>query len=157
MLKPLESRLGQSLPDDYADFLVTHNGGRPEPAVFTFTPRDQEPAESRVQFFFDWCDDPNTVSVRPWTHTTTGSSPVSGALFAIRSGTCSFYRSGRKTRFRLVLGSRRGSRHCREAETDLATPYATPGHLYALLPAGLLLERIVVIGVGPRARGKAPC
>ena len=56
-LKPIESQFGRLLPDDYADFLRTYNGGRPKPSVFTFKPRDGKATESRVQCFFGCCDD----------------------------------------------------------------------------------------------------
>ncbi len=56
-LKPLESILGGSLPDDYVYFLIAHNGGRPEPSDFTFRTRSGAPTDSCIQFFFGWCDD----------------------------------------------------------------------------------------------------
>lgn len=32
-----ETQIGHRLPDDYREFLLTHNGGRPEPDAFTLT------------------------------------------------------------------------------------------------------------------------
>ena len=58
-VKPIESKYGCALPDDYVDFLVTHNGGRPKPSVFTFEAGGNKTTDSLVQCFFGWCDDPD--------------------------------------------------------------------------------------------------
>ncbi len=43
-----ERELGIDLPDDYRQFLLTHNGGRPEPEVF---PVEGDPDASMVDWF----------------------------------------------------------------------------------------------------------
>ncbi len=59
ILDPLKSRFSCLLPDDYVAFLKAYNGGRPKFGVFEFTTKIGEDEDSRVQFFFGWCDNSN--------------------------------------------------------------------------------------------------
>jgi hypothetical protein len=47
----LEGRLGHHLPADYREFLLRHNGGRPDPAVFRFAVRSGRDTDSTVDWF----------------------------------------------------------------------------------------------------------
>jgi cell wall assembly regulator SMI1 len=47
----LESKLGRSLPPDYRDFMLRHNGGRPIERVFRFVSRNGKPSNSVVDWF----------------------------------------------------------------------------------------------------------
>jgi hypothetical protein len=53
----LESRLKARLPDDYRQFLLHHNGGRPTWPRFTFE-GEGEPQESVLEWFFAVHDEP---------------------------------------------------------------------------------------------------
>lgn len=48
-LSALERRIGATLPDDYRQFLIEHNGGRPSPREFVAVDGDEG---SAVHFFF---------------------------------------------------------------------------------------------------------
>lgn len=47
----LEAKLGTRLPDDYREFLLEHNGGRPKPAEFVFARRTGPYTDSLVDWF----------------------------------------------------------------------------------------------------------
>jgi hypothetical protein len=51
-IRELEDTLGYSLPNDYRTFLLTYNGGRPEPDVFNYEIRKNEIRSSSVRNFF---------------------------------------------------------------------------------------------------------
>jgi hypothetical protein len=57
-LATLERELKVPLPADYRDFLLKHNGGRPDLQRFTFTPEGDEEQESVVEWFFAVHDQP---------------------------------------------------------------------------------------------------
>jgi hypothetical protein len=46
-----EKRMGRSIPPDFRDFLLEHNGGHPDPARFDI-PGAEQPRNSRVSFLF---------------------------------------------------------------------------------------------------------
>lgn len=56
-LARLETRLKARLPDDYRQFLLRHNGGRPTRSRFTFIV-DEEEQESILEWFFAVHDQP---------------------------------------------------------------------------------------------------
>ncbi len=47
-----ERHVGHSLPAEYRDFLLAHNGGRPVPDAFTLTVGNRRPEENLVMCFF---------------------------------------------------------------------------------------------------------
>lgn len=47
----VEDRLGIVLPNEYRDFLLLHNGGRPRPAVFRFKNSSGKYVDSSVDWF----------------------------------------------------------------------------------------------------------
>lgn len=52
-LATIEQQMGEPLPVDYRMFLLTHNGGVPEPGGFTFIIEGQEQEETSViEYFF---------------------------------------------------------------------------------------------------------
>jgi len=50
-LDDLERRLSIKLPDDYRQFLIRQNGGRPVSPVFTFVESSRGPTDSSVAWF----------------------------------------------------------------------------------------------------------
>jgi hypothetical protein len=50
-LAALERELGVRLPDDYREFMLVHNGGRPEPADFPIPGEPVPDSWSTLQFF----------------------------------------------------------------------------------------------------------
>ena len=56
-LTRLEKRLKGRLPEDYRQFLLKHNGGRPTLSRFTFTSDDEE-QKSILEWFFAVHDEP---------------------------------------------------------------------------------------------------
>jgi hypothetical protein len=55
MIRELESYIGYPLADDYRQFLLTHNGGSPEPDAFTVNVIGDD-EEDVVLCFFPLCD-----------------------------------------------------------------------------------------------------
>jgi hypothetical protein len=47
----LESRFGSRLPEDYREFLLAFNGGKPVPACFQFTSKSGRTSDSVVNWF----------------------------------------------------------------------------------------------------------
>lgn len=47
-----EKHIGHELPQEYREFLLNHNGGRPVPDAFTLTADGREPEEDLVMCFF---------------------------------------------------------------------------------------------------------
>lgn len=64
----LEASLGVPLPDDYRQFLLAHNGGRPKPAKFVFARRTGPYTDSLVDWFLALYDGEhsNLETVRGW-------------------------------------------------------------------------------------------
>jgi hypothetical protein len=58
-VKRFEYAIGHELPADYRQFLLVHNGGRPQPPGFTL-PLDGELLDWAIQFFFSVDDSVNT-------------------------------------------------------------------------------------------------
>ena len=67
MIKAIETRLGADLPDDYRDFLMTYNGGRPLPDRFEFM-TENGPSQSDIQFFLSIDDECIEYSVQEYLH-----------------------------------------------------------------------------------------
>lgn len=59
-LHRLETALGQRLPDDYRAFLIEHNGGQPEPSLFTIS---EEEGSDVVQEFLGLHDGPRFLQL----------------------------------------------------------------------------------------------
>lgn len=59
-VRALEARLGRSLPADYREFLLLHNGGRPRERVFEFVLRNGKPSDSAVDCFLALHDGAST-------------------------------------------------------------------------------------------------
>lgn len=57
-LRDVEAKVRGYLPEDYVQFLLRENGGRPEPSVFGFQEHG-EPSDSSVAWLFGLCDDPD--------------------------------------------------------------------------------------------------
>ena len=59
-VRALEARLGRCLPDDYREFLLRHNGGRPEPRLFRIPKRGGAYTNSTVDWFLSLHDGQNS-------------------------------------------------------------------------------------------------
>ena len=58
----LEVRLGCPLPEDYREFLLLYNGGRPEPGCFQFAQRTGPYTDSVIDWFLTLHENPYTYT-----------------------------------------------------------------------------------------------